>query len=119
MKKTALSFITIVFVLWLLPLGVFIKPAQEKTACGGQRAICLCSHRGEAAAKAKPMEASTTYKSAAASQKEAVPAGGAAHYFVAAQTVDAQMLIAAACLEQQYLHYKDPFLSTLDHVPKA
>ena len=29
--------------MWLLPLGVFIKPSQEKTACDGQRPFHMCS----------------------------------------------------------------------------
>ena len=33
-----------VFVMWILPLGVFVVPSQEKAFCDGQRAICLCSH---------------------------------------------------------------------------
>ena len=28
---------------WLLPLGAFIKPSQEKTACDGQRPFHMCS----------------------------------------------------------------------------
>ncbi len=32
------------FIFWIIPLGAFIKPAQEELACNGQRAICLCSH---------------------------------------------------------------------------
>lgn len=29
--------------LWLMPLGYFIKPSQEKTACDGQRPFHMCS----------------------------------------------------------------------------
>src|SRR4051812_38537549 len=32
------------FFIWILPLGAFINPANEKLACDGQRAICLCRH---------------------------------------------------------------------------
>ena len=40
-----ISLITIsIFFIWILPLGVFIKPENEKKACNGQRAICLCRH---------------------------------------------------------------------------
>src|SRR5262245_15978819 len=39
--RTILAF---VFLLWLLPLGIFIAPSKEKLLCDGQRAICLCSH---------------------------------------------------------------------------
>jgi len=39
-----ISLITIMGVIfWLLPLGVFIKPSQEKAACNGQRAFHMCT----------------------------------------------------------------------------
>jgi hypothetical protein len=31
------------FFLWIQPLGAFIKPAAEDTACGGHRAFHMCS----------------------------------------------------------------------------
>ena len=36
---------------WMLPLGSFIKPSQEKTACGGKRAFHMCSMMKKAAAE--------------------------------------------------------------------
>lgn len=41
-------FIVFAFVLWILPLGVFIKPIDEKKVCDGKRAICMCSFKGQA-----------------------------------------------------------------------
>ncbi len=43
------------FCLWILPLGVFIKPSQEGTACGGKRAFHMCSME---MGKARPTESS-------------------------------------------------------------
>lgn len=38
------SFILSITVLaWILPLGYFIKPSQEKIACDGQRAFHMCT----------------------------------------------------------------------------
>ncbi len=37
------SFLTATLFVWLLPLGIFIKPSQEKTACDGKRAFHMCS----------------------------------------------------------------------------
>ncbi len=34
---------TACFILWILPLGAFIKPSQEKMACDGKRAFHMCS----------------------------------------------------------------------------
>jgi hypothetical protein len=40
-----ISIITLaLFILWIAPLGTFIRPEQEKKACNGRRAICLCTH---------------------------------------------------------------------------
>lgn len=44
MHKIIGSLTALLFFIWILPLGVFIKPSQEKKICGGQRAICMCSH---------------------------------------------------------------------------
>ena len=43
MLRSSAFFLLISLFLWFLPLGAFIKPAQEKTACGGQRAFHMCS----------------------------------------------------------------------------
>ena len=37
------SFVLLCLFLWLLPLGAFIKPSQEKIACDGHRAFHMCS----------------------------------------------------------------------------
>ena len=43
MFKFTTLFLTITLCFWFLPLGSFIKPSQEKTACGGKRAFHMCS----------------------------------------------------------------------------
>ncbi len=35
-------FLLVTVSLWLLPLGAFIKPSQEKIACDGQRPFHMC-----------------------------------------------------------------------------
>jgi hypothetical protein len=44
MKKLVPVLAVLCFLSWLLPLGRFIDPSKEAKVCGGQRAICLCSH---------------------------------------------------------------------------
>jgi hypothetical protein len=46
MQRLTATVSTFAFLLWILPLGVFIAPSKEKILCGGQRAICMCSHGG-------------------------------------------------------------------------
>ncbi len=43
MKKIISLFSVVTLFLWILPLGSFIKPSQEKMACGGNRAFHMCS----------------------------------------------------------------------------
>lgn len=43
MKRFIASFLTLCIFFWILPLGNFIKPVQEKTACGGGRAMHMCT----------------------------------------------------------------------------
>lgn len=43
MRRSLVLFVLACLVVWLMPLGAFIKPSQEKTACGGGRAFHMCS----------------------------------------------------------------------------
>jgi len=61
-----------------LPLGIFIKPSQEKVVCDGQRAICMC-HAFVPKASASAVEPGINLKAGTSSNKEN-PSGG--NYFV-------------------------------------
>jgi hypothetical protein len=116
MKFTAII-LSFLFLIWLLPLGVFIKPSQEKIACAGQRAVCMCSST-QVKVKANPLE-SNGLKRASASQKEAAASSGAGHYFLAAQHLlqktDDRVRENYALL----LAYRNPSLKAIEHIPKA
>lgn len=43
MRKLVALFSAACVFLWILPLGAFIRPSQEKTACDGKRAFHMCS----------------------------------------------------------------------------
>ncbi len=43
MKKVIALFSAAAIFVWILPLGSFIKPSQEKTACDGRRGMHMCS----------------------------------------------------------------------------
>ena len=73
----------VLFLIWLLPLGVFIKPSQEKVACDGQRAICMC-HAFIPKASDNAMKPGINLKAGASSNKEN-PSGG--NYFVSAKPI--------------------------------
>ena len=55
MFRTITFFTTVCLLLWIMPLGAFIRPGQEKTACGGKRAFHMCSMK---MGKAGPQESS-------------------------------------------------------------
>ena len=117
MKKLLDTFLVISFILWILPLGYFIKPSQEKLACDGQRAICMCFCMMGHRSPDKAMEAGMALKAASPSGKEN-SSGGAGNYFVSATPAFALNVKLASILENQYLCYKNPFLAAIEYVPK-
>jgi len=111
--------LSLIFFTWLLPLGVFIKPSQEKTACGGQRAICLC-HASLTKSASKPVEQGVSYRGAGASPKqEASAGGGGSHAYLAAMLRRVSTTLLTAFNEQRFNRYTNPSLAALEHVPKA
>lgn len=117
--RFSISSLTIfLFFIWILPLGFFIKPAQEAKACGGQRAICLCS-KTEAKVKTSAASAYGFQKSGVSANKEAGSSGGGGHYYLALRHLTAKVLTAFEYSEAVLLSYRNPSLSILEHVPKV
>jgi hypothetical protein len=108
----------LLFISWILPLGIFIKPSQEKMACNGRRAICMCSHMRVSKAQQNPLENSVSVKGAHGSQKESSSGGGAHHYLCISPQLS-QGLHLATSLTQQYLRFQDPFYKMIEHVPNV
>ena len=114
MKRLLALFLLIGFVCWIMPLGYFIKPSQEKTVCDGQRAMCMCSVMMGHKAVDKAM-AGISLKAASANKENSSSAG---NYFVSVKSVQALNLPSASLFENQSLAYKNPFLASLEYVPK-
>ena len=115
MLQTIASLITILFFIWILPLGFFIKPSQEKLACNGQRAICLCSHT---LAKEKAEDKGRfNYKAPTNGQKEANASGGASHHYVVVNNdfLPAQQL--AFYHHELTSLYSLLLITSIEHVP--
>lgn len=115
-KKFLAVISAVIFLIWILPLGVFIKPDQEEKACAGQRAICLCS-KLIVKQISKSVVKIIAQSSSSATQKES--AGGASHYFLS--TFDVPYFTAQisrfeldAALSNQF-----SFINPAEHVPKA
>ena len=116
MKKLLSFFLMVSFILWILPLGVFIKPSQQKIACDGQRAICMC-HAFVPKSMGKAMEPGIALKAGSSTSKEN-SSGGGGNYFVSAKPPVVLNLQLASIFENQHLCYKNPFLAALEYVPK-
>ncbi len=83
MLRAVILFFMFCFFLWILPLGVFISPANEKMACDGQRAICLCSH-AQSTVKGNSMEGFGLKTISGGHKEEASSGGGSGHPYLAA-----------------------------------
>ena len=118
MKKALLSFIVIAFFIWLLPLGVFIKPSQEKTACGGQRAICMCQVQ-MTKSQSKPLEGISLKGGSNQKNENASAKGGGSNYFTIALFKGQQDLVLARLFENESLRYTNPYSASFEHVPKV
>jgi hypothetical protein len=117
MKNLLASFLLVSFILWILPLGYFITSSQEKFACDGQRAICMC-HAMILKSSDKAIESGIVLKAGSSTNKEN-SSGGGSSYFVSAKSTVTLNLNSASILENQFLSYKSPFLAALEYVPKV
>ena len=117
MRKAVLSITGLLFFIWILPVGIFIKPSQEKIACNGQRAICLCSHL-MAKQEAKNV-GKTIYKGSGSSQKEQNGSGGSSNQFIAAQKKDQVNRQISLYHQQQSSFYSLLVVRSIEHVPKV
>jgi hypothetical protein len=116
MKRALSLFLLVSFILWVLPLGVFIKPCQEKLLCDGQRAMCMCCMMKPKASD-KAMEAGIVLKAGTSSNKENPSGGG--NSFVSAKPALVLNSPFASFLDDQHLCYKTPFLAAVEYVPKV
>jgi hypothetical protein len=116
MKRSLVLFLVVSFILWILPLGFFIKPSLQKLACDGQRAMCMC-HIFMPKSPDHSMESSVVFKAGASTGKENTSSGGS-NYFVSAKPALALNLPFASFFENQHLCYKNPYLAALEYVPK-
>lgn len=114
------SLTLLLFFIWILPLGFFFKPSQQASACGGQRAVCLCSHTDTKSVKSAKASGFGFQQNGTSANKEAASSsGGGGHYYLAFHQMTAK---AALILEHRHdllLSYRNPSLSATDHVPKA
>ncbi len=116
MKRSLSSFLLVCFVLWVLPLGFYIKPSLQKLACDGQRAICMC-HAFVFKTSDQAMEPGIALKPGASTNKENA-SGGTSNNYISLKPAVILNLQQASFFETQYFSYKSPFLAALEYVPK-
>lgn len=105
------------FFIWILPLGAFIDPSVEQKVCGGQRAICLCSHH---LAKHKGNDRGKTINiSNPGVNKDAAPAGGARHSFLSSAFYYRSNLFVSSFSNQEQSFPNLLFTKEVEHVPKV
>lgn len=114
MQRAVSSFVAVLFLIWILPLGVFIKPSQEKVACDGQRAMCMC-HAFIPKVSDKAMEPGINLRAGASTNKENPSAG---NYFISVKPAAILSSHLASLFQNQLIPYRSPFLASLEHVPK-
>jgi len=115
MKNVFLSFVLISFILWILPLGYFIKPSQQQLACDGQRAMCMCHVMlPKSVDKVMP---GVSLKAGATQGKEN-SSGGTGNYFVNSKPNIVITLNLSSIFDLQFLSYKNPFPVSIECVPK-
>ena len=116
MQRAVPSLLVIFFILWILPLGYFIKPSQQKTFCDGQRGMCMCTmFMVKKAPSHSPNQISMPSPS---SNHESSSSGGAGSYFVSTKPIVILDSHLSSLFQDQFFSYKSPFLVSLEQVPK-
>jgi hypothetical protein len=111
MRKVLLSLLLIGFILWIMPLGYFIKPSREKLLCDGQRAMCMC-HIVLPKSADKPLEG--LWLKAGASNKEN-PSGGGTYFLSPGSTV--LVLTLPSFFADRHFLYNNPSPELIEPVP--
>ena len=105
------------FTLWIVPLGAFIAPEKEGKACGGQRAVCLCSHYLK---KATAPNAGKQFASAGAnSQEQTGYWGQSGHQFILFSFDGIRSSKDSPFVVLSSINLSSSFLRSIEHIPKA
>lgn len=117
MRQFIVILTVILFFVWILPLGYFIKTSQEKTVCDGQRGICMCSVHFAHKSPSNPIGGITT-ANPNGSKEAPSTGGGAGNYFESNLSV---LSVAHSSILPDFQVELVPslqFVSPIEHVPK-
>ena len=116
MKRFISLFSIVAISLWILPLGAFIKPSQEKTACGGNRAFHMCTGMSQPQKDSTPRK--TAFTSNVGVEKTNSSAAGAGTHFLTAGTLTGPRDNSARFLELNLIFPRQVFFLTPEPIPK-
>ncbi len=114
------AFVSVTIFLWVLPLGNFIKPTQEKSACGGGRAMHMCT-MGMGKVQAPTSDASKiSFTNPGSVEKTNKPSGGSAgNDFIDLASIHTSHGLRAYHIELHLIIPKQSHIFKLDPVPKV
>lgn len=116
MRRSIYLLTLLLFFIWILPLGVFIRPSDAKRFCNGQRAVCLCAHL---VAKHKSSTVKiVTAKHGGAEKESPASGGGGIHYLVVGKS-GLPGLSLSRYFEKTSSLYSLVVPLSIEHVPKA
>lgn len=114
MIKAASSFLTLALLLWVLPLGAFIKASQEKTACGGGRAFHMCA----AMAKVHAGSGKVSIASSSSAEKTQKSASSSGNDLLLGRTPLNSFETSSRFFEDAVVPVRSSFFHSPDPVPK-
>ncbi|MDP2652900.1 MAG: hypothetical protein Q8Q08_02590 [Candidatus Omnitrophota bacterium] len=104
------------FCAWLLPLGIFVSPSKEDKVCGGRRAVCLCTHASADQSGGQQNKGVTLSKPGIPKDSES---SGGSHFFLRPMGDDRGPFGSRLFDENTAVSFQQPFLRSIEHVPKA
>ncbi|MCA9401255.1 MAG: hypothetical protein KC713_06485 [Candidatus Omnitrophica bacterium] len=112
--KTLDITILVIFLIWILPLGIFIKPDMEKKACNGRRAICLCRHliTKQLAKQGVPLLKNMSLSSDGGMSSMSPK-------YLVARKLPLPSLDYSFNIEKSDFNYKDSCIDNIEHVPRT
>ena len=117
MLKLVRCLILFCFTLWIVPLGAFIAPEKEGKTCGGQRAVCLCSHYLNK--DAAPDAGKQFANAGASSQEQAGYWGQNGHEFVLVNSNEPLISSDSFFVRFSSINPSSSFLRSIEHIPKT
>jgi len=116
MRRLISSLTLVLFFVWILPLGIFIRPSDAKRFCDGQRAVCLCAHL---IAKQRSSSAKIVTAKNTGAQKEASSSGGGGNHYLAAGKSGMPGASLSRYFEETSSLYSLAVPRSIEHVPKS